>query len=820
MTLERYRQKRDFRATPEPPGQVQPAAGTGGRFVVQKHAARRLHYDFRLEMEGVLKSWAVTRGPSLDPAEKRLAVEVEDHPLDYADFEGTIPKGEYGGGTVIVWDRGRWSPVHDPVRGMKKGHLEFTLEGEKLKGRWHLVRMAARKGEARVNWLLIKGEDAEARGADAPDILDDAPQSVLTGRDLEAVARGDPAPDPVPAPDPGAISGAKRADFPGFVPPMLATLVAKAPDGEDWWHEIKFDGYRLQVLIRDGRVQLMTRGGLDWSETFGPDLPAALADLPCAQAILDGELVVEAGNGASNFTQLQADLSAGRTDRFLLYLFDLLYLDGFDLRRAALADRKAALERLLDRAPDRLRLSAHFREDGAMMLRHACRLSLEGIVSKRADAPYRSGRGRGWLKSKCAERQEFVVAGYVPSTVLEGAVGSLILGVQDKGGLRYVGRVGTGFTQGAARDLFARLHPLRQQESPFAAPLTATQRRGVVMVRPELVAEVEFRAWTGDHHLRHAAFRGLRADKPASQVVDEGAARPPAAPEREARRRVRLTHPDRVYWPDRGITKAALADYYAEVWPQIAPHVVNRPLALLRCPDGITGPSFFQKHVWKGLNPAILQVADPKAPGDPPLVAVGDLDGLLGLVQAAALEIHPWGATLADWDRPDRIVMDLDPGPDVPWMAVIEAAEEVRVRLQDAGLAGFVKTSGGKGLHVVAPLEPAANWPEVKAFTQGLARAMGKDSPDRYVATITKSKRQGRILIDYLRNQRGATAVAAFSTRARAGAPVSTPLDWGELGPDIGPAHFTLGNLPARLQALDRDPWADFLRAARPLRSG
>lgn len=820
MTLERYREKRDFRATPEPPGQVQPAAGTGGRFVVQKHAARRLHYDFRLEMDGVLKSWAVTRGPSLDPAEKRLAVEVEDHPLDYADFEGTIPKGEYGGGTVIVWDRGHWAPVHDPVRGMKKGHLEFTLEGEKLKGRWHLVRMAARRGEARVNWLLIKGEDAEARGAEAPDILDDAPLSVLTGRDLEAVARGDPAPDPVPALDPGAISGAKRADFPGFVPPMLATLVAKAPDGEAWWHEIKFDGCRLQALIRQGRVQLMTRGGLDWTETFGPDLPAALARLPCAEAILDGELVVESGNGASDFTQLQADLSAGRTDRFLLYLFDLLYLDGFDLRRAALSDRKAALERLLDRAPDRLRLSVHFREDGAMMLRHACRLSLEGIVSKQADAPYRSGRGRGWLKSKCAERQEFVVAGYVPSTVLDGAVGALILGVQGQGGLRYVGRVGTGFTQAVARDLFARLQPLRKDESPFAAPLTASQRRGVVMVRPELVAEVEFRAWTGDHHLRHAAFRGLRADKPAAQVVDEGPARPPAAAEREARRRVRLTHPDRVYWPERGITKAALADYYAEVWPQIAPHVVNRPLALLRCPDGITGPSFFQKHVWKGLNAAILQVADPKAPDNPPLVAVGDLDGLLGLAQAAALEIHPWGATLADWDRPDRIVMDLDPGPDVPWPAVIEAAEEVRARLHAAGLAGFVKTSGGKGLHVVAPLEPAASWPEVKDFTQGLARAMAKDSPDRYVATITKSKRQGRILIDYLRNQRGATAVAAFSTRARAGAPVSTPLEWGELGPDIGPAHFTLENLPARLQALDRDPWADFLRAARPLRRG
>lgn len=848
MALDTYRKKRDFKTTPEPQGGK--PRGRGNSFVIQKHDARRLHYDFRLEMDGVLKSWAVTRGPSLVAGEKRLAVHVEDHPLDYGDFEGTIPKGEYGGGTVIVWDRGTWAPIGDAAKGYAKGHLDFELTGEKLAGRWHLVRMHGKPGEKRENWLLIKGDDEFARPDGEADVLEEQPLSVKTGRDVAEVAgeapgwssktgritktakprkpaakkteaaEAEPAPEAAPpAIDPAVIAGAKKAKMPAFVEPVLATLVASAPSGERWLHEIKFDGYRLQARIEAGRVKLLTRSGLDWTKKFGKDVVAALADLALGTAILDGELVVETSSGASDFSALQADLSEGRSDRFALYVFDLLYLDGYDLRPLPLIERKQLLEQLVAGGAPTIRYSSHFDESGGMVLRHACRLSLEGIVSKLRDAPYRSGRGKAWVKSKCSARQEFVVGGYVPSSVSRKAIGSLVLGVYEDGALQHVGRVGTGFSKAVAEDLFRRLERLRAPASAFAAPLTADEARQVKYVRPELVAEVEFRAWTGDGHLRHASFRGLREDKAAEEIVREvpkTTAKPGAAP-KAAKRRVRLTHPDRVYWPEQGITKEGLADYYTEIWRHIAPHVTGRPLALLRCPNGISGEAFFQKHAWKGLNPSIDLVKDPKDDAGEPLISISDLDGLLGLVQSAALEIHPWGATTADWEHPDTIVMDLDPGDDVPWQAVIDAAVEVRRRLEDAGLAAFVKTSGGKGLHVVAPLKPKADWTAVKAFTKGMAEAMAADDPDRYVATIAKAKRHGRILVDYLRNQRGATAVAAFSTRARPGAAVSAPLSWDELSPAIGPAYFTVENMPKRLAALDADPWEGFRGAAAVL---
>jgi len=840
MALDTYRQKRDFATTPEPRGRA--GRKSGNSFVVQKHAARRLHYDFRLELDGVLKSWAVTRGPSLDPADKRLAVQVEDHPLAYGDFEGTIPKGEYGGGTVIVWDRGHWSPVGDAHRGLAKGHLEFELTGEKLQGRWHLVRMQGKPGERRENWLLIKGEDDFARPDGAADILVEHPNSVKTGRAIAAVAgeapgwssktgrirraakkTAAPAKDAAPMetaapPDPAGVKGSRKAALPAFIEPMLATLVASPPTGEQWVHEIKFDGYRLEAHIAAGRVKLLTRGKLDWTKKFGKAVVAALQALPLGTAIIDGELVAETGSGASDFSALQADLSAGRSDHFVFYAFDLLHLDGYDLQKVALLERKRLLEQLLAGSDGLVRYSSHFAESGALVLRHACRLSLEGVVSKRADAPYRPGRGRSWVKSKCSARQEFVIAGYVPSSVSRRAIGSLVLGAYEGDRLVPVGRVGTGFSRAVAEALFGRLERLRAPASPFAEPLSATEARQVKYVRPELVAEVEFRAWTADGHLRHAAFRGLREDKPAATVVREmpgpAARQTPPSP----RRTVKLSHPDRLYWPDEGVTKEGLADYYAQVWRHIAPHIVGRPLALLRCPNGIDGEKFFQKHVWKGLNPHIVAVRDPKAAAaDAPLVSIEDLDGLMGLVQAAALEIHPWGATLADWERPDLLVMDLDPGEGVAWPAVIAAAREVRQRLEKAGLTGFVKTSGGKGLHVVAPLEPRAGWPAAKAFSKALAEAMAADSPAHYVATISKARRRGKILIDYLRNQRGQTAVAPYSTRARPGAAVSAPLGWDELEPGIGPTYFTIANMPARLAALAADPWEEFRAAAAPL---
>lgn len=844
MALETYHKKRDFTATPEPRGREGGRKGrkAGHSFVIQKHDATRLHYDFRLEMDGVLKSWAVTRGPSLVPGEKRLAVHVEDHPLDYGDFEGTIPKGEYGGGTVIVWDRGEWSPIGDAHKGYAKGHLDFELHGEKLGGHWHLVRMHKRPGEKRENWLLIKGEDEAARGEGDPDILEERPESVKTGRVINEVAGEEPgwssktgkiekkaraptrkaAPKSAEIPATPPLKGAKAGPLPDFVEPALATLQAKPPVGERWVHEIKFDGYRLQARVEAGRVKLLTRGGLDWTKKFGKAVPEALAALPVGKALIDGELVVENAAGASDFSALQADLSEGRSDRFLFYAFDLLYLEDQDLRGVGLEQRKAALKNLLAEAGDPLRYSEHFDESGGLVLNHACRLSLEGIVSKVRDAAYRPGRGKGWIKSKCGNRQEFVVAGYVPSTTARRAIGSLVMGVYDQGKLRHVGRVGTGYTVSVAEELFRRLERMRVQDSPFDDTLTAEERRLVRYVRPELVAEVDFRTWTGDGNIRHAAFRGLREDKDPKDVVREPAANAPAGTARaadgaEPKPLLKLSHPDRLYWPDEGVTKAGLADYYSEVWRSIAPFIVGRPLALLRCPNGIAGEKFFQKHAWKGLSKAIVQVPDPTEPAEGPLIAVNDLDGLLGLVQAAVLEIHPWGSTLKDWERPDTITLDLDPGEGVAWQAVIDAAREVKDRLEQAGLAAFVKTTGGKGLHVVAPLKPKADWTVVKAFTRGIADAMAADSPDRFVATITKAKRTGKILVDYLRNQRGATAVAAYSTRARPGAAVSMPMAWEELSPAIGPAYFTVMTAPTRLAALSADPWADFRAAARPL---
>jgi bifunctional non-homologous end joining protein LigD len=805
MALETYRAKRDFSATAEPAGTDR--RGAGDAFVVQKHAARRLHYDLRLEIGDALASWAVTKGPSLVPGDKRLAVHVEDHPLDYADFEGRIPKGEYGGGEVIVWDRGRWEPEGDPVRGLKKGRLDFTLEGKKLKGRWHLVRMANRRGEKRENWLLIKGSDAAARSPDEPDILEEAPESVISGRTVEDIAAGRPA-KRARAPRPPAAD-----KFPGFVPPALATLRAKAPRGDGWVHEIKFDGYRIQAQIQGGAVRLLTRSGQDWTDRFGDAIPEALAALPAEDAILDGEIVVEGSGGASDFGALQADLAAGRNDRFRVYLFDLLYLDGEDLRKAPLSARKQRLGRLLEGAPDLLRLSEDFDTDGEVMLRHACRLSLEGVVSKRRSAAYPRGRTTSWIKSKCSDRQEFVIAGYVPSSVAKDLVGSLVLGYWRDGTLVHAGRVGTGFSQAVARDLAARLAPLERALPSFAERPSADAARGVRWVAPELVAEVEFRAWTGEGLLRHAAFRGLREDKPASEITREG---PGVEPTASVTSPVRLTHPDRVYWPDAGVSKQGLADYYAEVWDRMGPHVVNRPLALLRCPGGIDGQCFFQKHPWKGMSKEILTFDDPEDDRDEPLLAIDGLPGLVGLVQGGALEIHSWQSSLAELEAPDQMVMDLDPGEGLAWSAVIGAAREVRARLEADGLAAFVKTSGGKGLHVVTPLVPGAGWDAVKGYAGRLAKTMAADSPESFVATITKAKRTGKILIDYLRNGRNNTAVAPYSSRARPGAAVSMPLAWNDLGEAIGPAHFTVANAPAHLRNT-ADPWADFRAAAAPL---
>lgn len=877
--LKTYRAKRRFGVTAEPKGEV--ARKQGHAFVIQKHAARRLHYDLRLELDGVMKSWAVTRGPSLVPSEKRLAVQVEDHPVGYNKFEGTIPQGEYGGGTVMVWDRGRWTPEHDAHKGLKKGHLSFFLEGKKLQGLWHLVRLHKRRGETRDNWLLIKSDDEAARGPRDKDILEDSPLSVKTGRTMEQIAQGakkskkvattkktvkkaqtPPKATSAKAPsrkraqaavvqparkilkaanDAPLQAGARKAALPDFVKPCLATLADKAPDSGNWIHEIKFDGYRLQARLDDGKVKLLTRNGLDWSRKF-PAIAKAVASLKAKQALIDGELVVNDSNGVSSFSLLQQELKSGRQDRLVFYAFDLMHLDGSDLRPMPLTERKNALAALLKRTPENgpLRLSESIDETGSVLLKHACRMHLEGILSKRSDAPYRSGRGHDWIKTKCTDRQEFVIAGFVPATNDARAVGALVLGVFDKGKLRYAGRTGTGFTHTSARELYRKLNTLKRAHTAFdAVPAEERGARGPIWVEPKLVAEVDFHGWTHGDRVRHASFEGLREDKAAKKVVHEvkakvaealvmSAANKAATVKRRSAPVVRktakktaptavggitLTHPDRVYWEDAGVTKQDLAEYYKAVWKWMSPHVAGRPISLLRCPEGAAGQCFFQKHAAAGIATDHLRLIPEK--GDK-IISIDELDGLLSLVQAGVLEVHTRGTTADDLDNADRLVIDLDPGPGTGWNDVVVAARDVRARLDGLKLKSFLKTSGGKGLHVVLPIAPTP-WDDAKAFTQALAGAMAADDPDRYVATATKSKRNNRIFIDYLRNSHDATAVAPYSTRARAGAPVSAPIDWSELGTLKSASQYTVLNLLARLKRQRKDPWAGIGRVKQKL---
>ncbi|QFU16129.1 DNA ligase D [Microvirga thermotolerans] len=835
--LATYRAKRDFTKTSEPKGAT--SRRSGSSFVVQKHDASRLHYDFRLEMDGVLKSWAVAKGPSLVPGEKRLAVEVEDHPVDYGDFEGTIPEGQYGGGTVMLWDRGTWTPEGDPHEDYATGRLSFRLDGEKLRGTWHLIRMRHPR-EKRSSWLLIKGDDEHARGPDDPDILEEAPLSVKTGRSLDEIAgrkaakkraakkKAQAAPSKAQA---RAKPSPQAGPMPDKVEPCLATLVEEVPTGPGWIHEVKWDGYRLLAFVADGRVRLVTRNGKDWTKRF-PGIAGALSALPVESAILDGEAVMLDENGVSSFAALQQALSSetkGVASDAVFYAFDLLYRDGDDLRPLPLGERKARLAKLLakSRKAGPVRYSEH-RTQGGSMIRTVCRKGLEGVVSKRVDLPYRGGRNEDWVKTKCTDEQEFVIAGYVPSTAYENAIGSLVLGYYDKDRLAYAGRTGTGFTRDLARDLFRRLRPLRTDRPPFSGRLGAQQRRGVVWVRPELIGQVEFRGWTADGIVRHAAFKGLREDKDAKDVTREkrhalsasesGGAKTMSA-NGTAIAGIALTHPDRILWEDQGLTKQELAGFYVDIAEWLLPHLVDRPLTLIRCPSGAKKSCFVQRHSWAGLSDAVHRETVRDEGGEMDVLTVGDIRGVVALVQAGVLEMHVWGATLADLDRPDRLIFDLDPGEGVPWTRVVEGARAIRERLKAAGLESFVKTTGGKGVHVVAPLTPGAPWDEALRFSRGLAQAMAADEPDRYTTTSVKRERAGRIFIDYLRNNREASAVAPYSTRARPGAPVSTPVSWEELA-DVAPNGFTVRNLRKRLASLKQDPWADIGRLDQVLPAG
>lgn len=838
--LDRYRDKRDFRKTPEPSGAGDGTAG-GSIFVVQKHDASRLHYDLRLEMDGVLKSWAVPKGPSLNPEEKRLAIHVEDHPLSYSTFEGLIPEGQYGAGPVIVWDRGTWSGPDDPAQAIKKGKLSFTLKGQKLKGDWTLVRM---QGEDRDNWLLIKADDEYARSPQAPEITQLEPESVTSSRTVEAVkraanpehntdSRGQSRPNRQAWRERAAeLQGARAVDRIPDLEPQLAKIADGAPDGPDWLHEVKFDGYRLLAHIDDGGVRLLTRNQNDWSDRFS-SVQFELAGIPIQNSILDGEIVAVRDDGRSDFQALQ-NLARERDDAGLIYyLFDVPFLSGFDLRSVPLLARKEALRELLEaHTNSRLRYSRHSVGNGLAAFGNACRMGLEGLISKRVDGAYRSGRGGSWLKSKCYQRQEFVVGGYTDPQGERQRFGALLVGYYEDSEFVYAGRVGTGFDAGDLRDLSARLDQLEQNNRPFKSPLTRAQLEGVHWVKPELVVEVQFAGWTRDELVRQGSFKGLREDKPAREVTREtngngsgllarmidqlqsdqnSEDKTMTEEQRTEISGVRLTHPGRILFPEQGITKRQLATYYEQVADLILPHIIERPLALLRCPQGHQKQCFFQKNYTESIVGPIDRVPLEEESGEQATyMAVSNLAGLIQLAQLGTLELHPWGCRVDRLDRPDRLIFDLDPGPRVEWPAVVSAAYEVRDRLREFGLVSFVKTSGGKGLHVLAPLERRAGWDQVKSFAKGVANGMASRDPNHFVATASKKKRDGKIFVDYLRNSRGATNVAVYSTRARLGAPISTPIAWDDLEDVQAANEFNIDNIDQYLGSLVSDPWEGY----------
>jgi bifunctional non-homologous end joining protein LigD len=870
--LEKYRSKRDFTQTVEPSGEVLVKTSEQRRFVIQKHAARRLHYDLRLELDGVFKSWAVTRGPSLDPHDKRLAVEVEDHPLDYGDFEGTIPPGEYGGGTVQLWDRGYWAPEGNqpPEEALAKGDLKFVLAGQRLQGSWVLVRIKNdRSGGKRTNWLLIKHRDNFAREDEAPEAILTEDRSVASGRSMDMIAAGkgkkpklfmqnSPAlakPDAVWESDRGTAAEARRSvskssgaerqsnakpprTIPPFITPQLCESVDRPPSASGWGHEIKFDGYRLQLRIESGETTLKTRKGLDWSAKFGAIIKEARA-LP--DGVIDGEVVALDAHGSPDFAALQAALSEQKTQDLIFYAFDLLFEGDEDLRAEPLVKRKARLQTIMKQHTGaRIRYVVHLDTGGEAILKSACKMSLEGIVSKKLDAPYRSGRTDSWVKSKCRGGQEVAIGGW---TTTNGRFRSLLAGVYRDGHLVFVGRIGTGFGQATVERIMPHLAAVAARKSPFTGSGAPNSAPDVHWLRPELVAEIEFAGWTGDGNIRQASFKGLREDKPAAEVVTEAPApvgkvelpeadakvpkadkktsKSEAASETPIVMGVRLSNPAKPLWPDANdsepVTKIDLARYFEAVGAWMLPHIQGRPCSIVRAPDGLGGEHFFQRHAMPGTSNLLELVT---VSGDrKPYLQIDRIEGLAAIAQIAGLELHPWNCQPKRPELPGRLVFDLDPGPNVPFATVVEAAKEMRAVLNELGLISFCKTTGGKGLHVVTPLAARRNskltWPEAKSFAQAVCTFMAQANPERYLVNMAKKLRDGRIFLDYLRNDRMATAVGPLSPRARPGATVSMPLTWAQLKPGLDPAKYTIRTVPPLLKKTKA--WAEYCDSERPL---
>lgn len=855
MALREYVAKRDFKQTPEPRGKVAREKGEL-QFVIQKHDASRLHYDFRLQVDGVLKSWAVPKGPSLDPSHKSLAVQVEDHPVDYGDFEGVIPKGQYGGGTVMLWDHGTWEPVGDPTEGLERGKLHFTLHGEKLKGEFGLIRMHGRAGDDGKNWLLFKVKDRFA--STKRDILKED-HSVKTNRQMQEIAddrdevwtskKAKPTSTESPKSaerDDGKRVKARRgrstqehsAAVPSQFEPQLAVLSDKIPPGDEWLHEIKFDGYRVIAIIKNHKVRLMTRNGHDWTAKFKP-LVRSLEALPVDSAVLDGEVVVLDDKGRSDFQALQAALKDNAHAALSYCLFDLPFCDGKDLTALPLIERKDRLKNLLGKrkADNPLLYSDHQSGDGPGMLSEACKLDLEGIIAKRRDAPYVHRRDPSWLKIKCDQRQEFVIIGYTDPQGGRKGFGSLLLGYHDaKKRLVYAGRVGTGFDERLLVDMQRQLKKLAISKPPTDVPPPRREIRHAHWVKPTLVGEVRFTGWTRDGVLRHPAFMGLRSDKPASEVVRETAT-PLSKATRSAKKSagskahstktdqsgsetelagVRLTHPDKVLFPEQGVSKLDLARYYEKAADRMLPHVIKRPLAFFRCPSGRGTKCFFQRNHSATLPDAVRAVNVSLTKKKEEHVAIDDLAGLVALVQIGVLEIHAWNCSADDVTKPDQLIFDLDPDPSLSWKAVVKAAGEVNKTLKGLGLPTFVKTSGGKGLHIVVPIKPTLDWDSAKGFCQVIAEDLVQRFPKVFVANMRKDLRGGKIYIDYHRNGHSATAVAPYSTRAREGAPVSMPIRWQDLPKLKNAAAFDVKNAVKQLKK--SDPWRDYEKSRVDLR--
>jgi bifunctional non-homologous end joining protein LigD len=854
--LKTYKAKRNFADTPEPSGRKARAKSTALTYLIQRHAATRLHYDFRIEVDGVLKSWAVTKAPSRDTAVKRLAVEVEDHPLDYGSFEGTIPAGNYGAGTVQMWDRGTWEPQEpDLDAAFSKGQIKMVLHGERLQGKWALIRLRSDRGKPskRNNWLLIKERDEHTVEGEG-DANMDIDASVTTGRSLAEIAAGTkPKPAAKAAARPRtskaepAARAAQSTSPPAFTPIQLCKVADHPPAGSGWAHEIKFDGYRVQIATGGGKARLYTRRGHDWSDKF-PEIVKDAAAWP--DGVIDGELCALAEDHMPDFSALQAAIADGKTKDLIFFAFDLLADGPEDLRKLPLSDRKTRLQTHIDRMPRaaraRIRYVDHFATTGAAILESACRMDLEGVISKKLNAPYHAGRSSTWLKSKCRGRDEVVIGGWSS----EGGTRfrSLLVGIQEKDSLRYLGRVGTGYSAPLLKTLLPALKSAAADKTPFAGKGAPRGGRDIHWLKPVLVAELEHGGYTESGALRHAAFKGLRDDKTAAEVTDRPQA--PSAPARSSARTakappelhipgepapparsaskgkvvvagVTISSPDKILWPAAdgrpAITKAELARYYEMAADRILPHVADRPVSIIRAPDGITGQKFFQRHAMPGSNPR-LKLIDVKE--RKPYLGVVDVGGLVAIGQAGGLELHPWGCKPGDPETPEQITFDLDPDEGLDFNDVIRAAKTVKKELESLGLAAFVKTTGGKGLHVVVPIKADAKsrieWDQCKAFAKAVSERVRAADPDHFTTTLAKKARGGKIFLDYLRNGRMATAVAPWSVRARPGAGLAFPLSWSQVKTGLDPKAWTLHDAAALLKK--PDPWTDFRGSAVNLR--